>query len=70
MKESKFQLKTCTGFSVGTRQCRVLANFVGAVALSVCQTIESEEILANVQERGEQLRAGLSAIVSLENTKG
>ncbi len=57
-------------FSVGTRHCRVLANFVGAVALSVCQTIESEGILANVQERGKQLRVGLRAIVSLKNTKG
>jgi acetylornithine/N-succinyldiaminopimelate aminotransferase len=36
--------------------------FACAVALSVCQTIERENLLSNVQERGEQLRAGLRAI--------
>jgi acetylornithine/N-succinyldiaminopimelate aminotransferase len=36
--------------------------FASAVALAVCQTLERENILANVQQRGEQLRAGLSAI--------
>jgi acetylornithine aminotransferase len=36
--------------------------FASAVALAVCQTLERENILANVQERGEQLRAGLRAI--------
>ncbi|WP_421659142.1 aspartate aminotransferase family protein [Leptothermofonsia sp. ETS-13] len=36
--------------------------FACAVALSVCQTIERENLLTNVQERGEQLRAGLRAI--------
>lgn len=33
-----------------------------AAALAVCRTIEQENILQNVQERGEQLRAGLRAI--------
>nr|WP_225938457.1 aspartate aminotransferase family protein [Leptothermofonsia sichuanensis] len=37
--------------------------FACAVALSVCQTIERDQLLTNVQERGEQLRAGLRAIV-------
>lgn len=36
--------------------------FACAVALSVCQTIERDQLLTNVQERGEQLRAGLRAI--------
>ncbi len=36
--------------------------FACSVALSVCQTLERENLLANVQARGEQLRAGLTAI--------
>ncbi|MDJ0707117.1 MAG: aspartate aminotransferase family protein [Leptolyngbyaceae cyanobacterium MO_188.B28] len=32
------------------------------VALSVCQTLEENDILANVQARGEQLRSGLSKL--------
>ena len=36
--------------------------FVCGVALAVCQTLEQENMLANVQARGEQLRLGLSAI--------
>jgi len=36
--------------------------FVCAAALAVCQTLEKENILANVQARGEQLRTGLKAI--------
>lgn len=38
--------------------------FACAVALTVCQTLEQENLLQNVQERGEQLRAGLRAIAS------
>ncbi len=33
-----------------------------AAALCVCETLEQENILASVQERGEQLRAGLTRI--------
>ncbi len=33
-----------------------------AVALAVCHTLESENLLANVQDRGQQLRQGLQAI--------
>lgn len=33
-----------------------------AAALCVCQTLEQENLLANVQARGQQLRAGLAAI--------
>ena len=36
--------------------------FACAAALSVCQTLERENLLANVQARGEQLRQGLQAI--------
>lgn len=36
--------------------------FACAVALEVCQTLERENLLQNVQARGEQLRAGLRAI--------
>jgi acetylornithine aminotransferase len=36
--------------------------FACSVALAVCQTLERENLLANVQARGEQLRAGLRAI--------
>lgn len=35
--------------------------FACAVALTVCQTLEQENILQNVEARGEQLRAGLRA---------
>lgn len=38
--------------------------FACAVALTVCQTLEKENILQNVQARGEQLREGLRAIAS------
>lgn len=38
--------------------------FACAAALTVCETIERENILQNVQERGEQLRAGLEAIAA------
>lgn len=38
--------------------------FACGVALSVCQTLEQEDLLANVQARGEQLRAGLRAIAT------
>ncbi len=36
--------------------------FACGVALAVCQTLEQDNVLANVQARGEQLRAGLTAI--------
>ncbi|MDY6936591.1 MAG: aspartate aminotransferase family protein [Cyanobacteriota bacterium] len=36
--------------------------FVCGVALSICQTLEAENLLENVRERGEQLRAGLDKI--------
>ena len=36
--------------------------FVCGVALKVCQTIETDGVLANVRSRGQQLRKGLGAI--------
>lgn len=36
--------------------------FVCNVALAVCDALEQENLLANVQARGEELRAGLTAI--------
>lgn len=36
--------------------------FATGVALAVCQTIDRENLLENVRERGEQLRVGLGAI--------
>lgn len=38
--------------------------FVCGVALSVCHTLEEDNILDNVRQRGEQLRAGLKAIAA------
>ena len=38
--------------------------FACAAALTVCETLEQENLLANVQERGEQLRTGLRAIAA------
>lgn len=35
-----------------------------AAALSVCETLEKENLLENVQQRGEQLREGLRAIAA------
>lgn len=37
--------------------------FVCGVALKVCETLETDEVLANVRSRGKQLRTGLKAIV-------
>ncbi|MEM8808483.1 MAG: aspartate aminotransferase family protein [Cyanobacteria bacterium P01_G01_bin.38] len=39
--------------------------FVCGVALEVCKTLESQNLVANVQARGEQLRMGLGAIANL-----
>ncbi|MEM9219482.1 MAG: aspartate aminotransferase family protein [Cyanobacteria bacterium P01_F01_bin.150] len=42
--------------------------FVCAVALAVCQTLEQNGILANVRDRGDQLRTGLQTIVEAHPT--
>ncbi|MGL5196331.1 MAG: aminotransferase class III-fold pyridoxal phosphate-dependent enzyme, partial [Chroococcales cyanobacterium] len=38
--------------------------FACGVALTVCQTLEQENLLANAAQRGEQLRQGLQAIAT------
>ncbi len=49
--------------------------FVCKVALTVCETLETENLLANVKQRGEQLRFGLQKLVQqyphqLEQVRG
>jgi acetylornithine/N-succinyldiaminopimelate aminotransferase len=55
--------ESCNVFQPGDHASTYGGNpFVCAVALAVCQTLEREQILANVQVRGEQLRAGLAQL--------
>ncbi|MEH2384102.1 MAG: aspartate aminotransferase family protein [Nostoc sp.] len=57
--------KFCDIFQPGEHASTFGGNpFVCGVALSVCQTLERENILQNVEDRGEQLRAGLRAIAA------
>ncbi len=57
--------KFCDVFQPGEHASTFGGNpFVCGVALSVCQTLERENILQNVQDRGEQLRDGLRAIAT------
>ncbi|MBE8987496.1 aspartate aminotransferase family protein [Nostoc sp. LEGE 12450] len=57
--------KFCDVFQPGEHASTFGGNpFVCGVALSVCQTLERENILQNVQDRGEQLRSGLRAITA------
>ncbi len=57
--------KFCYVFQPGEHASTFGGNpFVCGVALSVCQTLERENILQNVQDRGEQLRTGLKAIAT------
>ncbi|MEH2333065.1 aspartate aminotransferase family protein [Nostoc sp.] len=57
--------KFCDVFQLGEHASTFGGNpFVCGVALSVCQTLERENILQNVEERGEQLRSGLKAIAA------
>lgn len=57
--------KFCDVFQPGDHASTFGGNpFACAAALAVAQTLESENILQNVQERGEQLRARLRAIAS------
>ena len=54
---------SCNVFQPGDHASTFGGNpFACGVALSVCETIERENLLANVRDRGEQLRAGLRAI--------
>lgn len=53
----------CNVFQPGDHASTFGGNpFACAVALAVCQTIEQQNLLANVQARGEQLRAGLAQL--------
>jgi acetylornithine/N-succinyldiaminopimelate aminotransferase len=55
----------CNVFQPGDHASTFGGNpFACAVALAVCQTLEKENVLQNVQERGDQLREGLKAIAS------
>lgn len=57
--------KFCDVFQPGEHASTFGGNpFACAVAFAVCQTLEKENILQNVQQRGEQLRAGLRAIAA------
>jgi acetylornithine/N-succinyldiaminopimelate aminotransferase len=54
----------CAVFQPGDHATTYGGNpFVCAVALAVCRTIEQDNLLANVQARGEQLRSGLQQLV-------
>ncbi len=55
----------CNVFTPGDHASTFGGNpFVSAVALAVCKTLVNDDLLTNVQERGEQLRAGLEAITT------
>ncbi len=55
----------CDVFSPGDHASTFGGNpFACGVALSVCTALEQENILANVSDRGEQLRTGLQAIAN------
>lgn len=55
----------CNVFQPGDHASTFGGNpFVCAVALTVCQTLERENLLANARDRGEQLRDGLRAIAT------
>ena len=55
--------ESCNIFQPGDHASTFGGNpFACAVALAVCQTLESDRLLQNAQERGEQLRMGLCAI--------
>ncbi len=55
--------ESCNIFQPGDHASTFGGNpFACAVALAVCQTLESDHLLQNAQERGEQLRTGLEAI--------
>ncbi|NET38738.1 MAG: aspartate aminotransferase family protein [Cyanothece sp. SIO1E1] len=54
---------SCDVFQPGDHASTFGGNpFACATALAVCQALEQENLLANVQARGEQLRNGLKAI--------
>jgi acetylornithine/N-succinyldiaminopimelate aminotransferase len=57
--------ESCNVFQPGDHASTFGGNpFACAVALSVCQTVEAENLLANAAEQGDRLRAGLQALVA------
>ncbi|WP_315788586.1 aspartate aminotransferase family protein [Fischerella sp. JS2] len=57
--------KFCDVFQPGEHASTFGGNSLACgVALTVCQTLETENILQNVQQRGEQLRTGLKVLAS------
>jgi acetylornithine aminotransferase len=55
----------CAVFQPGDHASTFGGNpFACAVALAVCQTLAQQSILENVQQRGEQLRAGLRQLAA------
>jgi acetylornithine aminotransferase len=55
----------CNVFQPGEHASTFGGNpFACGVALAVCHTLERENLLENVRQRGEQLRAGLRAIAA------
>jgi acetylornithine/N-succinyldiaminopimelate aminotransferase len=55
----------CNVFEPGDHASTFGGNpFACGVALAVCQTLETENLLENVRDRGEQLRSGLEAIAA------
>ncbi|MGB5898159.1 MAG: aspartate aminotransferase family protein [Geitlerinemataceae cyanobacterium] len=57
--------ESCNVFEPGDHASTFGGNpFACGVALAVCQTLETENLLENVLERGEQLRSGLVAIAA------
>jgi acetylornithine aminotransferase len=55
--------ESCNIFQPGDHASTFGGNpFACAVALAVCHTLESDHLIQNAQERGEQLRSGLQAI--------
>ncbi|MCT7996145.1 aspartate aminotransferase family protein [Laspinema olomoucense] len=56
---------SCNVFQPGDHASTYGGNpFVCGVALTVCQTLEQENLLTNAAQRGEQLRQGLQAIAT------
>ncbi len=57
--------ESCNVFQPGDHASTFGGNpFACAVALSVCQTVESENLLANAATQGDRLRTGLQALVT------
>jgi acetylornithine/N-succinyldiaminopimelate aminotransferase len=60
----------CAVFQPGDHASTFGGNpLVCAVALAVCRVLEQENLLANVQARGEQLRAGLAQLAQTRSDK-